>query len=409
MCWYSCVIAKMVSKSIKKFNIPNVSGLSFSCHTELSECQKAWSQAAFQGQSVLHDPSYLNVVAHNFQNDMQQIYVVYYINTKVVGRSLFQCGLWEADTSYKEEEVEKKQSFSIKNWFAKKVKFIGILCGNILLTGEYGFNFDYQNIDKHQIPDIITKTAEGIQEKYYSESKYPSAIIAKDLYTTTELDNDWTTKGYHRFAVQPNMIMDIDLSWDSFDSYLDGLSSKYRIRAKRAYKKSSDIRTIEFSESDIEKNLTTIFNHFLSVQKNAGFNLIYLKPTYFLDLKRQLGDRYRLFGYYLNDELIGFNTIILNHDELEAHFLGFDKKYNTSHQLYMTMLFNKVKKAIELKKQRIIFARTALEIKSSVGAKPRELCIYLRHENSLLNKVVSPIISILNPQENWVPRHPFKK
>lgn len=399
----------MVSKSIKKFNIPDVSGLSFSCHTVLSECREAWTKATFQGQNVLQDFSYLDVVEHNFQNDMQQIYVVYYMNDKVVGRSLFQCGLWEADTSYKEEEVEKKQSFSIKNWFAKKVKFIGILCGNILLTGEYGFNFDYQLINKQQIPDIITQTAKGIQKEYYSDSKHPSAIIAKDLYTTPELDTDWTTKGYHRFEVQPNMIMDIDPSWDSFDSYLDSLTSKYRVRAKRAYKKSNEIRSVEFSEADIENNLETIFNHFLSVQKNAGFNLIYLKPTYFLDLKKNMGDRFKLFGYYLHDELIGFNTIISNHDELEAHFLGFNKNYNTSHQLYMTMLFDKVKKAIEMKKQKIIFARTALEIKSSVGAKPSELCIYLRHENALLNRVVSPIISILNPQENWVQRHPFKQ
>jgi len=146
----------------------------------------------------------------------------------------------------------------------------------------------------------------------------------------------------------------------------------------------------------------------VSVQKNAGFNLVYLKPTYFLDLKHRLGDLYKLYGYYLNDRLIGFNTVILNHDELEAHFLGFDREYNMSHQLYLTMLYDKVKKAISFNKKRIVYARTALEIKSSVGAKPKDMCIYLRHENSLLNKVVSPIISVLNPQEKWVPRHPFK-
>ena len=72
------------------------------------------------------------------------------------------------------------------------------------------------------------------------------------------------------------------------------------------------------------------------------------------------------------------------------------------------MLYDKVKKAIAMRKKRIVFARTALEIKSSVGAKPKDLCIYLRYENSMVNKIVSPIISVLNPTEKWVPRHPFK-
>ena len=121
-----------------------------------------------------------------------------------------------------------------------------------------------------------------------------------------------------------------------------------------------------------------------------------------------MGELFKLYGYFFEGKLIGFNTIILNHEELEAHYLGFDRDFNISHQLYLTMLYDKLKKAIAMKKKRIIFSRTAMEIKSSVGAEPVEMCIYLRHENTLLNKVVSPIISLLNPHETWVPRHPFK-
>jgi len=277
------------------------------------------------------------------------------------------------------------------------------------LTGEYGFNFDYEVIDKQKVSHIITQAAKGIEKKYYADSKLPSAIIAKDLVTTPDLNHDWTSLGYHQFEVQPNMVMEIDPAWTTFDDYLAELSSKYRVRVKRAYKKSKDITSREFSEAEIETNLDAIFQYFISVQKNAGFNLVYLKPNYFLELKKRMGDLYKLYGYYDGDKLIGFNTIILNHDELEAHYLGFDRGYNISHQLYLTMLYDKVKKAIALKKKRIIFARTAMEIKSSVGAEPVEMCIYLRHENALLNKVVSPIISLLNPHETWVPRHPFKK
>jgi len=225
---------------------------------------------------------------------------------------------------------------------------------------------------------------------------------------TKALNNDWVGQGFHHFNVQPNMLLDIRPEWNSFEDYLASMSSKYRVRAKRAYKKSTDIEFREFGEEEIEQHLDKIYEYFIEVQKNAGFNLVYLKPTYFLELKRQLGDKYKLFGYFLEDRFIGFNTVIINHDELEAHFLGFDKEINVQHQLYLTMLYDKIKKAIKLGSKKIVFARTAMEIKSSVGATPKELCIYLRHENTLLNKVVSPIITLLNPEEKWVQRHPFK-
>lgn len=398
----------MESNITQNFEILNVAGLTFVCYDNILDCKQGWEQADFKGVNVLQETPYLNSLSKNFQNEMGQYYVVFKQHDKVVGRALFQCGLWEADTSYGEEVPEEKKSFSLKSWFAKKVKFIGILCGNILLTGEYGFDFDYDKVDKSKVPQIISEAAQAIKKVYFSDSKHPTAIIAKDLIVTDQLNKEWLQAGYHQFKVQPNMILDIDPNWKNFDDYLASLSSKYRVRTKRAYKKSNDIQFREFDEADIEANLDKIYEYFISVQKNAGFNLVYLEPNYFLELKRKLGDRYRLYGYYLEDRLIGFNTIIINHDDLEAHFLGFDREVNYSHQLYLTMLYDKIKKAIALGTKRIIYARTALEIKSSVGAKPKEMCIYLRHENTLLNKVVSPIISVLNPQEDWVQRHPFK-
>ena len=399
----------MEFKNTSTFSISDIPGLSFKCFDGIAPCHSDWDLASFRGPNVLLKASYLSTLSENFESDMHQYYVIFYMEDKVVGRALFQCGLWEADSSYADEAESQNSSFSLKNWFAKKVRFIGILCGNILLTGEYGFDFEYSKVDKNRVPFIIGEAANAIQESYYKDSKYPSAVIGKDLMVTKELNEDWTQQGFHRFKVQPNMILKLDADWKNFDDYLASLSSKYRVRAKRAYKKSNDIHFKEMNVEEIEANLETLFSYFKSVQKNAGFNLVYLKPNYFLELKKRLGDKYRLYGYYLDGRLIGFNTLIINHDELEAHFLGFDREVNITHQLYLTMLYDKIKKAIGFGSKRIIYARTALEIKSSVGAEPEELCIYLRHENSLLNKFISPIIGLLNPREEWVQRHPFKE
>ena len=72
------------------------------------------------------------------------------------------------------------------------------------------------------------------------------------------------------------------------------------------------------------------------------------------------------------------------------------------------MLLLAVKMAIDLKKTRILFARTAMEIKSSVGAKPHDMFVYLKHRKWVINKAIPKIAGFLKGNEHWVQRNPFK-
>jgi hypothetical protein len=58
--------------------------------------------------------------------------------------------------------------------------------------------------------------------------------------------------------------------------------------------------------------------------------------------------------------------------------------------------------------KRIVFARTALEIKSSVGAKPFSMYGLIRHSNPLINLFVSKAFSYFEPKMEWKERNPFK-
>jgi hypothetical protein len=64
--------------------------------------------------------------------------------------------------------------------------------------------------------------------------------------------------------------------------------------------------------------------------------------------------------------------------------------------------------AIYYRMHSINFARTALEIKSSVGAVPCDLSIYLRHRNRISSSVIKFVFEKLTPEEDWQPRSPFK-
>ncbi len=72
------------------------------------------------------------------------------------------------------------------------------------------------------------------------------------------------------------------------------------------------------------------------------------------------------------------------------------------------MLLDLVRCGIDQKFDSVFFARTALEIKSSIGARPRDMFFYLRHVNGLHNKLLPRIYGILDPKEEWQQRSPFK-
>ena len=53
-------------------------------------------------------------------------------------------------------------------------------------------------------------------------------------------------------------------------------------------------------------------------------------------------------------------------------------------------------------------SRTALEIKSSVGAEPHDMYVYLKHQNKFVNKLLPSILNRVVPKNSWEQRSPFK-
>jgi len=214
---------------------------------------------------------------------------------------------------------------------------------------------------------------------------------------------------YTEFSMQPTMIFPIDKSWNNFGDYLEALTSKYRVRVRRAFKKAKSLEKIEFSEELIHSYLSTIEKLYKKVADASDFNVVKLDVNYLLSLKKELGERFKLVGYFDEDELIAFYTTITNGNTLEAHYLGLESGYNRSYQLYLNILLEMVKESIEKQVGFLHFARTALEIKSSVGAEAFPLRCFVRHRNGWLNRLVPLFLGALNPKTEWIPRSPFKK
>ena len=54
------------------------------------------------------------------------------------------------------------------------------------------------------------------------------------------------------------------------------------------------------------------------------------------------------------------------------------------------------------------FGRTALEIKSSIGATPVQMSGFIYHTNAIVNKWIPKLFKRLEPETVWQQRHPFK-
>lgn len=373
-----------------------------------------WDAAAPPNDLFLQR-SYLAILERNPPLGMRFGYLVFYKGDTPVGVALCQIKYFKGDDNINDLETQTKDPCffgALANWFKRRVASMAaadiLICGNMLLTGEHGYWFDDQKIKPIEAIEILEKALTEVIDIMDREQVKMPVILIKDIAPANmEQGKTLVQKGFVEFDIQPNMIL--HLPYKGFDEYLASMSTKYRTRAKRAFKKAEGLEKKELTLLEIQRELPRIYALYVEVAKNAGFNMVDLNQNYLLALKHDLGEHFRMFAYYQDGHLLAFYTTIKNHDELEAHFLGYDKEHNHDKQLYLNILYDIIRIGLESGCHQIVFARTALEIKSSVGAEAHDLWCYLRHQNSIANKFAGTVLDYLKPVEEWQPRHPFKE
>ena len=93
---------------------------------------------------------------------------------------------------------------------------------------------------------------------------------------------------------------------------------------------------------------------------------------------------------------------------MDTYFLGYDESIQREKMLYLNMLYDMIAYSINKGFKEIVFARTALEIKSSVGAKPIKMYGFMEHSNPIFNYCLPKIFRYLEPETIWQERNPFK-
>ncbi len=387
-------------------------GFQIRLHRSLDQIAPIWDQLS--SSNIFLSSAYLRALHAAPPLNMQFRYFTVWKSGTLFGIVYTQLDKFQAkkSISYHRDDIEVKTSPGVwtrfRNVVAARVEFTTLLCGNTLVTGSHGFLFSDQ-VNPEVQWNVVDQILHRLVKLLKKEGIKVRLVFVKDFFEpVVKLHMNPKTRVYHGFHAQPNMIMELPRAWKSYEDYCKSLSSKYRVRVRRAYKKCEGVVKRELQLDDLELYKDKISEYYHDIADNASFNLFILNPEYFISVKKHLEDRYKVFGYFDEDRLIAFYSLMINGDEIEAHFLGYEEKVNKEKQLYMNMLLDMISLSIDIGVHRIIYGRTAMEIKSSVGAEPFHMQFYLQYQSALINMLVPRIYNMLEPEVQWVQRRPFR-
>lgn len=378
--------------------------ISFKIYNSTTEFPENWDELALG--NIFLSKSYLNVLEDSAPDNMCCHYIGVFKDENLIGIALTQMICLTKVTSFGANKscLQSKIRDFVFRKFASNV----LLIGNNMLTGQNAFCFS-ESITFNESVIILKNAVSEIQEIFKKKGQqihilnYKDFTIQDSKYFEIDAFSD-----FYKFEIQPNMIFEIDKNWNSIDDYIAALSKKYRDQYKRSRKKSEGIVKCKLSLEDIVIHYQKINKLYLNVTKNAPFNTFYLNENHFIDFKKKLDHDFLFYGYFIDDELIGFDTLIKNGNVIDTYFLGYSDEFQREKMLYLNMLYDMIGYSINKKFKKIIFARTALEIKSSVGAKPLRMYGFIKHNNAIINKFMPKLFKYFEPEVIWQERNPFK-
>lgn len=379
----------------------------------MADVGSVWDNLLPAGNLMLNR-RYLQSLEASTASEAQYRYLVIYRDRIPVGAGLFQIINFKGSNVEKDGTHGKNSitAFVSRNFRRLVVSVVNrislnlLVSGNAFVTGEYGFYFaDSIRADKA----LFRVVSDGIDKIITESGVKISGILIKDYYESEKM---WLEglkgRGFLEFRVNPNMILDIRNSWSTFEDYLGDMASKYRTRMRKALKKADSLTIREMTAAELQGQLPKISSLYDQVVDEAAFKLAKLDIAYILRLKKDLGENFGVIGFFRDDELVTFIAYCLHDEELVAGYMGMNRSLNHEYDLYLNVLLELAKKGIGKRMRRVVYGRTAMEIKSSVGAMPRPMYLYVKHRSPVVNFIIRQVVRYLSRDEQWTLRSPFK-
>ena len=390
---------------MKKYSSQNLKSIySYQIYSSVSQLPENWNELAVS--TIFLSKEYLAILEKSAPANMSCHFIGLYEKETLVGIAVSQF----LDLNQLESFGERDQCIksSVRNILFKNFCSHILLIGNNTLTGQNAFVIS-EKTNQTEVLKTLKKAVLALKAIFKNKGKKVHLCTLKD-FCEDEISRFEIPEfnPYLRFSTQPNMIFTVRDNWKTEEDYVAALSKKYRDQYKRTRKKAIGLVKKQLSLEEIIAQEAVIYDLYYHVAKSAPFNTFFLPKDHFAVFKEQLQENFLFYGYFENEKLIGFNTLIKNGSDLDTYFLGYDDSIQREKMLYLNMLYDMIGYAIKEQFDTIIFARTALEIKSSVGATPLKMYGLMRHNNKLINSQLDFFFRYLEPETVWKERHPFQ-
>lgn len=285
--------------------------------------------------------------------------------------------------------------------FSFQVRVLGTSLG----SGDHGYRWALDIPESKQI-EWMTKSL--FKASGPNGNRPPKVSMIKDapIYHSGQRQSRY--RGWIPLEFDPEMIVHINPMWKSLEDYQAEMSTKFRTKVNRILKLSEAFEIREFSEKELEAQAPILIELYQEVFDRSGFRLGSLDADTLVQSKKNWGNQFIVKGYFIEGTLKGFQCAYLDRRDVEAFFVGFRPELLKSHAIYQRMLIEFIGMAIQSNRKRVNMGRTALEIKSTVGALPRRLQCEVRFRSKWLHAAVSWYTKGYNPAHAEI-RRPWKE
>ena len=380
------------------------SALEIKGYTSISQLDSVSWDRLLNGQNIYLSTSYLSALEDTLKDSGFRYLMFYDNNDELVGVAYAQI-INLSNQKTEPNELYCKLGNGIRDRLLNKMDRKVLVCGNAISTGENG----YYHSDKVSSKVFLNHVIKGVQALNKASKEDTSSIfLFKEFWPNSNgLVSNFDQNHFIPFSIDVNMVLPIHASWRKLDDYLSSMKTKFRTKAKSAFKKSAELKVRDLLAQEIVEFKAEIESLYAQVLANADFKFGVLNGNTLAALKENLKEDFNVNGYFLQDKLVGFSTSFMSNNILDANYVGIDYELNHQHAIYQRMLYDFVDQAIKTKSKELRLGRTAEEIKSTLGAEPVNMMLFMKHKNALSNRLISPFIKRIKPSEYKL-RTPFK-
>lgn len=281
-----------------------------------------------------------------------------------------------------------------------------LVCGNLLLHEQPGFFFQDPQ-DEVEIFGIARKLA--VREKRLDR---PKLIFLKDLPSSFFQLKNKSLHGFRSYSEDITFGLSGINQWKTEDDYRQSLSQKYAQRARKIREAGSAMQCRKFQSEDILAFGNQMQHLYEEVLNRQVFKPLHLNWQYFFQIMENLPERVDIFGYFLNEKLVGFTSFFKQSEKVvEMHYIGFDTAVNASHKLYFNMLFDGLERAIAEGFEVLWLGRGGEDAKLNLGAKQEENLHFLWVESGTFYFIFMILQSKIRSMAGKVKinRNPFRQ